>query len=151
MKKLVLLLSAILSCSCASSMKKPLSYEETAQKVSVKDAAIQCSPPNSMCWPELAALLPLEILSTNKETITVECNYASKIDDPYRKMCTQRIEKMAQAFSNKWASSLSPISLDLVQYKENHVCIDSYMPGQEMADCNFYYISAIIPLHWLNR
>ncbi len=139
MKLSILITFIIFTCSCTHISLNQL----------VRDANSGCSAPNHYCTPELVVVASLDTLKTNKSSIKVQCDYTPLIDESYRDGCVQSLSQMANTISLQWAGSLSPVTLVSAKYEESHICIDSYVPGRELADCNFYYITATIPLSWL--
>lgn len=136
MKHLSLLIIVVLTCSC------------TAQRKLVREASESCSSPAVDCTPELAAIAELDVLRTNGKAITVDCGVTHKIDVAYRQSCEKRLSTLAEALSTRASSELSTVSVTDMTLLESQTCIDTFISGREAADCEFYSVSAKIPLRW---
>ena len=131
------LVQAMMLSACASS-----------QSELAREASDYCVSPNDMCSPEMADAASLDTLRTNS-VLRVECEVVPVLDDAYRQRCAARISKLADSLSRRWRSQMAPVLESHVRLTDREICRDTFIPGQEEADCRWYYISADLPLEWI--
>lgn len=116
----------------------------------VREASEACGVPHSFaCTPGLAAIAPLAVLRENGHELTVNCEISGQPDASYRESCTKSLVQLATTLSTCSSSALSAITLSDMMLTDEQMCIDTFIPGREAADCEFFYIRAKVPLRWV--
>lgn len=116
----------------------------------VREASEACGVPHSFsCTPDLAAIAPLAILRENGDELTVNCEITRQLDASYRESCAKSLVQLVATLSARWSSTLSPVTLSDMTLADEQTCLDTFIPGREAADCEFFYIRAEVPLRWV--
>ena len=110
------------------------------------EAASVCSSAVS-CSVEDFENVTIASLRTNGTKLVVDCPVTRDPDQHYRSECHDSIEAAVRKLG-KWPDQLVPPRMSDVTYQEHEFCADTFISGQEAADCGLHRISAEIPLHW---
>jgi len=103
-----------------------------------------CLPGTRSCTPEEAATLTSSEIPTVGPSITVSCGVAAADDKPAaRTRCTERTRQMLKRLSHVLPAIDSSTHIEL---NEARICLDTFTPGREAADCEFFEISARVAL-----
>lgn len=60
--------------------------------------------------------------------------------------CVTRMESMLEALQRRYPSLEA--SRSDIQVLADRTCIDTFIPGREAADCEFFSIHGLVPIHF---
>jgi len=130
-----LFLLALLGVAACSS--SPPRYEATP-----------CSPNRGDCTPEEIVALPEQQLRATGAEISVSCGVTTpEHKTATRALCIERVNSMLERLSITLPSFVAPKPAN-VSVDESETCLDTFIPGREAADCQFFSISARFPIGW---
>jgi len=117
------------------------------------DPREMCDPESAaidMCRPDYVSALPLESLKQHGATLIVACDWRQVQDAAYEKECREQLSAAVENLAQRFPDELEPIAIDELKFEDGGVCIDTFIPGREAADC-FDYLRIVLPLHWKTR
>ena len=109
----------------------------------VRDEGIDppCLPQDAhMCTPEEAATLTESEILLVGPSITLNCGVSGATErETARNSCEGRT---ARALKQLASLSAAIDNSSRIEVSETRICVDTFIPGREMADCEFFQISA---------
>ncbi|GGA77613.1 hypothetical protein GCM10011521_14910 [Arenimonas soli] len=89
----------------------------------------------------------LAAIRSNGDTLRVNCPLTNQIDVQYRANCGTALAAAIGSLARWPDELLAPAVADVPTY-DRQTCIDTFIPGREGEDCQYYFIEAVVPLHW---
>lgn len=106
-----------------------------------------CSLKSGNCSPEEVSSLSQEQLRSVGSSISISCGVTS-VDGltVTRTLCEKRVKSMLMQLSSAWPTFVPYIAN--IAFTESRTCLDTFVPGREAADCEFFDVNARIPIDW---
>jgi hypothetical protein len=101
----------------------------------------------TVCYAEDVPKASLSAIKSNGHSLNISCPYTDSIDGQYRSQCQASVAAAISSLS-RWSDQLSLPPVTDISLQEQHTCIDTFIPGREVADCEHYFLEATIPLRW---
>jgi hypothetical protein len=89
----------------------------------------------------------LDALRSNGNFLSISCPYTPRLDERYRAQCLNLLKDAVQRLG-RWPEQLTPPRMADIKIERRQTCLDTFIPGREAADCEFYYLEAVVPLSW---
>jgi hypothetical protein len=102
---------------------------------------------HTVCFAEDVPKANLASIKGNGNSLNVRCPYSISISALYRSQCQASVAGAISSLS-RWPDQLSVPAAADVSLQEQHTCIDTFIPGREAADCEYYFLEATVPLRW---
>ena len=99
------------------------------------------------CTPEQASHASLAELRELGSELVVTCEAVGPEVADYSLKCHERVRRLVSYFNKKFGGALRIESSEL-SYRDQFLCIDTFIPGREAADCAYRSLMATIRLRW---
>ena len=140
MRQFEVLLFVLILQGCANTEEWPEEMDYCAGKVPNRGSIRLSSVFELHSWD-------LEFMG---KSISVECDYTYKIQERDYEACRD-YARAAVTYLNQNNQFISgPIKFEDVTYSEEGICIDTFIPGREAADC-FDFVQFKVPLGELQK